>query len=106
LPGTAEQARTLVALRKSNAEYKALLDRAALAADASLHASSRYEQVGVEARNGWQRQADAGVWGSDWFGRAQAGVTTSWSTTITNRSTSFAAPMPRARCSKAATATR
>jgi hypothetical protein len=70
----ADQARTLVALRKSNATYKALLDRAALAADASLHASSRYEQVGVEAGNGWQRQENAGVWGSDWFGRAQAAV--------------------------------
>src|SRR5215831_11712569 len=32
----ADQARTLIALRKSNVSYKALLDRAALAADASL----------------------------------------------------------------------
>jgi hypothetical protein len=70
----ADQARTLIALRKSNANYKDLLDRAALAAEASLHASSRYEQVGVDAGNGWQHQEDAGVWGSDWFGRAQAGV--------------------------------
>jgi len=70
----ADQARTLIALRKSNASYKALLDRAALAADASLHASSRYEQVGVDAGNGWQRQENGGVWGSDWFGRAQAAV--------------------------------
>src|SRR5262249_6779918 len=60
----ADQARTLIALRKSNANYKVLLDRAALAADASLHASSRYEQVGVDAGNGWQRQENAGVWGS------------------------------------------
>ena len=65
---------TLIALRKSNASYKALLDSVALAADASLHASSRYEQVGVDAGNGWQRQEDGGVWGTDWFGRAQAGV--------------------------------
>src|SRR5262249_41110498 len=39
-----------------------------------LHASSRYEQVGVDAGNGWQRQENGGVWGSDWFGRAQAAV--------------------------------
>jgi hypothetical protein len=70
----ADQARTLIALRKSNPTYKGLLDRAALAADASLHASSRYEQVGVDAGNGWQRQENGGVWGSDWFGRAQAAV--------------------------------
>jgi hypothetical protein len=70
----ADQARTLIALRKSNANYRVLLDRAALAANASLHASSRYEQVGVDAGNGWQRQEDGGVWGSDWFGRAQAAV--------------------------------
>jgi hypothetical protein len=70
----ADQARSLIALRKSNADYKSLLDRAALTADASLHASSHYEQVGVDAGNGWQRQENAGVWGSDWFGRAQAAV--------------------------------
>jgi hypothetical protein len=70
----ADQARTLIALRKSNSNYKALLDRAVLAADTSLHASSRYEQVGVDAGNGWQRQENGGVWGSDWFGRAQAAV--------------------------------
>jgi hypothetical protein len=70
----ADQARTLIALRKSDASYKALLDRAALTADSSLHASSRYEQVGVDAGNGWQRQENGGVWGSDWFGRAQAAV--------------------------------
>jgi hypothetical protein len=70
----AEQARTLIALRKSNTNYKDLLDRAVLAADESLHASSRYEQVGVDAGNGWQQQEDGGVWGSDWFGRAEAAV--------------------------------
>jgi hypothetical protein len=70
----AEQARTLIALRKSDAGYKALLDRTAHAANAALHASSRYEQVGVSAGNGWQRQENGGVWGSDWFGRAQAAV--------------------------------
>jgi hypothetical protein len=30
--------------------------------------------VGVDAGNGWQRQKNGGAWGSDWFGRAQAGV--------------------------------
>jgi hypothetical protein len=70
----ADQARTLIALRKSNANYRVLLDHAALAADASLHESSRYEQVGVDVGNGWQRQENAGVWGSDWFSRAQAAV--------------------------------
>jgi hypothetical protein len=69
----ADQARTLVTLGKSNPNYKDLLDRAALAADASLH-TSRYEQVGVDVGNGWQRQENGGVWGSDWFGRAQAAV--------------------------------
>jgi hypothetical protein len=51
-----------------------LLDRAALAADASLHSSAKYEQVGVDAGNGWQRQENGGLWGTDWFGRAQAAV--------------------------------
>lgn len=70
----AEQAHTLIALRKSDPGWAALLDHAALAADASLHASAKYEQVGVEAGNGWQRQDDTGLWGADWFGRAQAAV--------------------------------
>jgi hypothetical protein len=70
----ADQARTLIALRNSDPSWKALLDRAALAADASLHASARYEQVGVDGGNGWQRQENGGVWGTDWFGRAQAAV--------------------------------
>jgi hypothetical protein len=42
------------------------------AADASLHTSAKYEQVGVDVGNGWQRQEDGGLWGTDWFGRAQA----------------------------------
>jgi hypothetical protein len=70
----AEQACALIALRKSDPAWKALLDRAALDADASLHASARYEQVGVDAGNGWQRQENGGLWGTDWFGRAQAAV--------------------------------
>ena len=45
-----------------------------LEADADLHTSARYEQVGVDVGNGWQRQKNGGLWGSDWFGRAQAAV--------------------------------
>lgn len=70
----AEQARTLIALRSSDPAWKALLDRAALDADAALHASAKYEQVGIDAGNGWQRQMNAGLWGADWFGRAQQAV--------------------------------
>ena len=54
-------------------EYRALLDRAALAADAALHAAA-LRAGGVDAGNGWQQQEGAGPWGSDWFGRAQAAV--------------------------------
>lgn len=70
----AAQARTLFALRNSSAAWRALLDRVALAADAELHDSATYQQVGVDAGNGWQRQENGGVWGADWFGRAQAAV--------------------------------
>jgi hypothetical protein len=72
--GMAEQARTLVALYASDPAYKALLDQVALEADTELRAAANYEHVGVDAGNGWQRQENAGVWGSDWFGRAQAAV--------------------------------
>ncbi|MEJ8848334.1 DUF1254 domain-containing protein [Variovorax rhizosphaerae] len=70
----AAQARTLLALRASDPAWRALLDRTALAADAELHDSARYEQVGVDAGNGWQSQQNGGAWGTDWFGRAQAAV--------------------------------
>jgi hypothetical protein len=70
----AQQAQTLIALRESSDGWRALLDRAALAADADLHASSTYHEVGVDAGNGWQRQENGGDWGTDWFGRAQAAV--------------------------------
>jgi hypothetical protein len=70
----ADQARTLIALRKSSPDYKALLDREALTADSALHASSTYVQVGVDAGNGWQKQEGAGQWSTDWFSRAQATV--------------------------------
>ena len=43
-------------------------------ADASPARQRTYEQVGVDAGNGWQRQENGGLWGSDWFGRAQAAV--------------------------------
>jgi hypothetical protein len=51
-----------------------VLDEAALEAAAALRTSARYEQVGVDAGSGWQRQENGGLWGSDWFGRAQAAV--------------------------------
>jgi len=70
----AEQARTLIALRESNDNWRSLLDRVALAADAELHEGSKYHQTGVEAGNGWQRQENGGEWGTDWFGRAQAAI--------------------------------
>jgi hypothetical protein len=70
----ADQARDLLALYASDPEYKTLLDNAALEADVELHAGATYAHVGVDAGNGWQRQENAGVWGTDWFGRAQAAV--------------------------------
>lgn len=68
------QARTLLALRGVNPAWKALIDRAALAADADLLQGARYQQTGVDAGNGWQLQENGGVWGTDWYGRAQAAV--------------------------------
>lgn len=70
----AEQAETLIALGKSDPKWQALLDQTVVEADVSLHASAKYEQVGVDTGNGWQRQENGGLWGSDWFGRAQAAV--------------------------------
>jgi len=71
----ADQARTLLALRESDATWKALLDQVAREADAELHDGAKYHQVGVDAGgNGWQRQENGGAWGTDWFGRAQAAV--------------------------------
>jgi len=70
----ADQARTLIARRASDAVYRTMLDRAALEADADLRASSSYAQVGVDVGNGWQRQEHAGSWQDDWFSRAQAAV--------------------------------
>jgi hypothetical protein len=66
----ADQARTLLELRRSDPRWKALLDRAALTADTGLYEGARYDQVGVDAGNGWQRQENRGAWGSDWYGRA------------------------------------
>lgn len=70
----AAQARTLLGLRASDPRWKALLDRAALTADAELYEGARYDQVGVDAGNGWQRQENGGAWGTDWYGRALAAV--------------------------------
>ena len=70
----ADQARTLLALRKADPAWKALIDHAALEADAELHDGAKYHQVGVDVGNGWQRQQNGGLWGTDWFGRAQAAV--------------------------------
>jgi hypothetical protein len=70
----AENARTLVALYRSSPAWKSLLDRAAKSADFTLHTGAKYEQVGIDAGNGWQRQENGGLWGADWFGRAQAAV--------------------------------
>jgi len=68
----AEQARVLLALRERDPAWKALLDQTAMIADAELFQGARYEQVGTNAGNGWQRQANSGRWGSDWLSRAQA----------------------------------
>lgn len=70
----ADQARTLLGLRQSDPRWKALLDRAALTADAELYEGARYDQVGTDAGNGWQRQENGGDWGTDWYGRALAAV--------------------------------
>jgi hypothetical protein len=70
----AEQARTLLGLRASDARWHALLDRVALAADSELYEAARYDQVGTDAGNGWQRQENGGAWGTDWYGRALAAV--------------------------------
>ena len=69
-----DQARVLLSLRASDPSWRTLLDHVALAADAELQASAKYHEVGVDAGNGWQRQENGGVWGTDWFGRAQAAV--------------------------------
>jgi hypothetical protein len=69
-----DQARALVALYRNDERYRGLLDRAALSAYASLHDAATYAQVGLDAGNGWQRQPGAGLWGSDWYGRALAAV--------------------------------
>lgn len=69
-----EQARALVALHRRNEHYRPILDRVALSAYAALHDAATYAQAGLEAGNGWRRQPSAGLWGSDWYGRAIAAV--------------------------------
>ena len=69
----ADQARTLIALRKSAPAWQALLDKAALEADAALHTSAKYEQVGVgPATAGNARRTVA--CGAPTSGRAQAAI--------------------------------
>jgi hypothetical protein len=70
----ADQARALLAIYNSDPAYKALLDDIALEADTELRAGATYSHVGVDGGNGWQIQENSGVWGTDWFGRAQAAV--------------------------------
>lgn len=69
-----EQAKMLIALRDSSLQWKNIIDNAALLADTELHEGAKYYQTGVDAGNGWQRQENGGVWGTDWFGRAQAAI--------------------------------
>jgi hypothetical protein len=69
-----EQARALVALYRTNETYRPLLDRVALSAYADLHNVATYTQAGLDAGNGWRRQPNGGLWGSDWYGRAIAAV--------------------------------
>jgi hypothetical protein len=68
------QARALVALHRANEHYRPILDRVALSAYADLHSAATYTQAGIDAGNGWRRQPDGGLWGSDWYGRAIAAV--------------------------------
>lgn len=69
-----DQARALVALHRSNEHYRSILDRAVNAAYAELHEVATYTQAGIDAGNGWRRQPNGGLWGSDWYGRAIAAV--------------------------------
>jgi hypothetical protein len=69
-----DQARALVTLHRTNEHYRPILDRAALLAYADLRSVATYVQAGLDAGNGWRRQPDGGVWGSDWYGRAIAAV--------------------------------
>ncbi len=100
-----DKARTLIALRKGDPTWKRVIDNATLEADAELHDVSKYHQVGADVGNGWQRQPNGGLWGTDWFSRAQAAVTISTSTTFTRRCTSSAAPTMRRSFSSAAITT-
>jgi hypothetical protein len=102
----AAQARTLLALRSSDPAWRALLDRAALAADAELHDSTRYDQIGVDAGNGWQARRTPAPGARTGSAARRRRSSTSTPTTSTRRSTSCAAPTTRARCCKDATATR
>jgi hypothetical protein len=69
-----DQARALVALHRTNDQYRAILGRVALSAYPALRDVATCTQAGLDAGNGWRRQPDGGLRGSDWYGRATAPV--------------------------------
>jgi hypothetical protein len=71
---TADHARALVQLYRTHEEYRPLLDRTVRAAHVELRERATYTQVGLDSGNGWRRQPNGGVWGSDFYGRALAAV--------------------------------
>ena len=102
----ADQARTLIALRRSYASYKDLLDRTALAADVPCTraaVTSRWASMPATAGSARRTVVSGGATGS---AAPRPPSSTSWSMTTMRRRTSFGAPMPRARCLKAAIHTR
>jgi hypothetical protein len=101
----ADQARTLLALRKTDPVWKALIDHASLQADAELHDSAKYHQVGVDMGNAGSanRTAACGAPTGSAARRRQSSISSS--TTFTKRCTSSAAPTPRTHSSTAGTAT-
>ncbi|MFD1811522.1 DUF1254 domain-containing protein [Rhodococcus gannanensis] len=70
----ADQARALVELHRTDERARAILDRVALNAYTELHSLATYTHAGLDAGNGWRRQPDGGLWGSDFYGRAIAAV--------------------------------
>lgn len=68
----ADQARALVVLYETDDTFRSILDRVAVSSHVHLHATANYIQTGLDAGNGWRRQPNGGVWGSDWYGRARA----------------------------------
>ena len=56
----AEQARTLIALRKADPDWKALIDHTTLEADTELHDGAKYHQVGVMSATAGSASSTAG----------------------------------------------